>query len=218
VLGIDPLAVIEGDSGTVPAVFTVTLSAPSDQEITVDFYTSTGHVNDIITSTGTLRFLPGVTSQTITVQVVGDLIDESVEAFNVHLTNSPNAYIVSGAGYCYIQDNDPTPTLTISDVRKKEGRSGTTLFVFTVTLSAPSAAPVTVHYATSDGTARAGEDYTAAFGTLTFAPGQKSKTITVAVKGERLLEADETFSVNLSGATDADILDGQGLGTILNDD
>src|SRR5262249_10528022 len=112
--GVDPLTVVEGDVGTTPAVFTVSLAHPYDQEVTVAYYTLTGHTDDIISTAGTLHFAPGETSRTITVEVVGDLIDEDLEAFNVYLTNpSPNSTIVNGAGYCFIQDNDPTPRVTI---------------------------------------------------------------------------------------------------------
>ena len=78
---------------------------------------------------------------------------------------------------------------------------------------------MTARYATANGTATAPGDYTAiAATTLTFAPGQTSKTITVAVKGDTLDEANETFFVNLSSAVNATIADGQGLGTIRDDD
>ena len=89
-------------------------------------------------------------------------------------------------------------TLAISDVSILEGNSGTTAFVFTVTLSAPIDQAVTVNYATADGTATAGSDYTAASGTLTIPAGQTSGTITVLVNGDRLAEPNETFFVNLS--------------------
>ena len=111
------------------------------------------------------------------------------------------------------------PTIAISDVRMREGRRGATAFVFTVSLSAPAALPVTVRFATTDGTATAADgDYQAAAGTLTFAPGETSKTITVWVIGDKRKEADETFTVGLTGATNASIVDGVGLGTIVNDD
>ena len=87
-----------------------------------------------------------------------------------------------------------------------------------MSLSAAYGQPVTVHYATADGTATAGSDYTAASGDVTFAPGETSKTITVAVLGDRLAEPTETFVVNLSGPTNAIIADGQGVGTILDDE
>ena len=90
--GRDPLTVVEGDTGTKPAAFTVSLSRPYDQEVTVHYYTSTGHVNDIVPVDVTLRFAPGETSKAITVQVVGDLVNEGLEAFNVYLdTPSANA-------------------------------------------------------------------------------------------------------------------------------
>src|SRR5262245_7717327 len=109
-------------------------------------------------------------------------------------------------------------TLAVSDVSVVEGDHGTVNAVFMVTLSEPATGTVTVNYGTADGTAQASRDYEAAAGTLTFAPGETSKTITIAVQGDKQVEASETFFVNLSGAVNADIGDGQGLGTILNDD
>jgi hypothetical protein len=201
----------------VPAVFTVTLSAPYDEEITVDYYTLTGHTSDIISVADTLHFAPGETSKTITVQVVGDLIDEPLEAFNVYLTNSPKALITFGAGYCFIQDNDPSPTLTISDVTKNEGNNGTTQFQFTLRLSAAAASGLYVSYSTANGTATS-QDYVAKTGTVYFAPGQTTATITIDVKGDRTKETDETFFVNLTSGSGITIVDSQGLGTIRDDD
>src|SRR5262249_37478955 len=109
------------------------------------------------------------------------------------------------------------PSITINDATVTEGNTGSTNATFTVTLSAASSQPVSVQYATLDGTATAGSDYQAQSGTLTFAPGETSKSITVAVIGDRLAEPNETFSVNLSGATNAGIAVHQGHGTILND-
>ena len=128
----------------------------------------------------------------------------------------PAAVLADGQGVGTIVDDEPR--ISISDVSRKEGNSGTTLFVFTVTLSAASDVPVTVNFATANGTAKAGEDYDARSGTLTFAPGETSKTITIVVRGDKKNEADETFFVNLSGAIGALILDGRGVGTILDDD
>jgi Calx-beta domain/FG-GAP-like repeat len=111
------------------------------------------------------------------------------------------------------------PSIAISDVRVAEVNFGTTVFTFIVSLSFASNQWVSVHFATADGTATVADgDYAAQSGTLTFAPGETTKTITVVVKGDRKLEFDETFLVNLNGATNAAITDGQGIGTILNDD
>jgi hypothetical protein len=112
----------------------------------------------------------------------------------------------------------PPPSLRINDATVTEGNTGTFAATFTVTLSAASTQPVTVAYATGNGTATAGSDYQAASGTLTFAPGETSKTVTVLVNGDRLGEPNETFFVNLSGATNATIADGQGVGTIVDDE
>jgi hypothetical protein len=114
--------------------------------------------------------------------------------------------------------NDDLPTLSVTDASIAEGNEGARSVSFTVTLSAPYDVPVTVNYATADGTATAGSDYQAASGTLTFAPGETSKTVAVAVIGDRVFEANETFFVNLSGATNATLADGQGIGTIMDDE
>src|SRR5262245_24572372 len=111
-----------------------------------------------------------------------------------------------------------TATLAIADVGLVEGNGGTVNAVFTVALSEPATGTVRVNYSTADGTAQASRDYEAAAGTLTFAPGEINKTITIAVRGDKQVEASETFFVNVSGALNADVADGQGLGTIRNDD
>jgi hypothetical protein len=112
----------------------------------------------------------------------------------------------------------PLPSLNIGDATVTEGNSGTRSATFTVTLSAASGQPVTVAYATADGTAAAGSDYRATSGTLTIPAGQTTGTMTVPVNGDRLREANETFSVNLGGATNAVIADGRGVGTIVDDE
>ena len=110
------------------------------------------------------------------------------------------------------------PAISISDVTQNEGNSGTTSFVFTVSLSAPTTATVRVNFITANSSAVAGVDYTFAQGTLTFSPGQTSKTVTVAVRGDRTREQDETFRVDLSGADGATVVDSSGRAIIRNDD
>jgi hypothetical protein len=226
-LSISDAGVVEGDVGTTDAVFTVTLSRPADQPVSVGLQTFNGTatagsdyapVNPLIP----LTFDPGETSKTVRVAILGDAAFEPDETFQVLLRNPVGATISDGTGVGTILNDDdapPPPTLTISDVSKKEGRKGTISFTFTVTLSAPSAVPVTVNYATADGSATVSDgDYVATSGTLTFAAGQTSKTITISVKGDRKKEANETFLVNLLSASNALIADGQEVGTIRNDD
>jgi hypothetical protein len=112
------------------------------------------------------------------------------------------------------------PGASIADASVTEGNAGTTPASFTVTLTASTGSPVTVDYATANGTATvANNDYQAVSGTLTFAPGQTSRVVTVSVVGDLTPELDETFFVNLSNLTGGGTInDGQGVGTIVNDD
>jgi pectate lyase len=109
-------------------------------------------------------------------------------------------------------------TLSVDDVTVAEGDAGTTAAAFTVRLSAPSASAVTVGYATANQTATAGSDYQAASGALTFAPGALTRTVSVNALGDQGVEPDETFALNLSAAVGATLSDGQGVGTIADDD
>ncbi|MEX2142879.1 MAG: Calx-beta domain-containing protein [Pirellulales bacterium] len=112
------------------------------------------------------------------------------------------------------------PALAIGDAQATEGNSGTTAMVFEVTLSSPHLVPVTVSFATSDGTATAPDDYEPATGQITFAPGQTSQNITVNVVGDTVLEPAETLFVTLSNPVNAEITEGRerGTGTILDDE
>ncbi len=223
-ISIANVSVTEGDTGSVTVDFTVTLSAPVDQLSTIDFMTADGKAvagKDYLATTGTLTFNPGDTTGTISVAVLGDKVDEFDETFYVRLSHPTGSLIFTGQqATATIVDNDPPPQITINDVAMLEGKAKTiTYFVFTVSLSAPSEKPVSVNYATADGTATTADgDYYATSGSLTFAPGETTKTIMVAVKGDNRAEPDETFSINLSAAVNAAIADGQGLGTILDDD
>jgi hypothetical protein len=112
----------------------------------------------------------------------------------------------------------PAVTLSINDVRVTEGDAGNVNAVFTVSLSQASPLPIAVSFATANGTATVGSDYVATSGILIFNPGETSKPITVQVIGDTVAEADETFVVNLTNAINATIADGQGVGTIVNED
>src|SRR5262245_60461989 len=214
--------VIEGNTGTANATITVTLSHPTSVEVTVDYATADGTATagmDYLATSGTLSFVPGETSKTITVPVLGDRLHESNETFFVNLSNATNADIYYGQGVGTIFDDEPR--ISITDFTKAEGkRNKTTLFTFTVTLSAAYDQPVTVSYRTADGTATTGDgDYVAKSGTLTFAPGETTKTITIEVKGDSKREADETFYLDLFGlSSNALFTKNRGIGTILNDD
>jgi len=221
-LTVSDATVTEGNGGTTDATFTVTLSEPSDSEVTVNYSTNSGPAGsplDFGSLSGTLTFPPGETTQTVTVPVNGDTMFEPNEDFFLTLSSPTNAVIADGAGAGTILNDDFQPTITINDVSRLEGNGGTTLFVFTVTLSNPSWQVITVNFATADGSATAGQDYEATSGTLTFQPGETTKTIVVTVYGDGDPETGgEDFSVDLSEPTNATLIDAQGLGFIEDDD
>ncbi len=140
-LSINDVAVTEGNSGTVNAVFTVTLSAVSGQQVTVNFATSNGTASagsDYAANSGSLVISAGQASGTITVVVNGDTLFEASETFNVTLSAPANATLADGTGVGTITNDDAPPSLGIADVSLAEGKSGTTAFNFTVTLTAVS--------------------------------------------------------------------------------
>jgi uncharacterized repeat protein (TIGR01451 family) len=206
---------------TTPANFTVTLSTASTLTVMVNYATADGTATagaDYTAVSGTLTFAPGETTKTINVPIINDTLDEANETYFVNLSNASNGTILDSQGQGTINDNDPTPTLSVSDASVLEGDSGTKSLDLTVTLSAASGQVVTVDYATTDGTATAGSDYQTATGTLTFNPGDTTKIISVNINGDTVVEPNETFLVNLTNASNATIFDDQGQGTIQDDD
>ena len=218
-LSIGSVAVVKPASGTVAAVFPVTLSQPSASDVLV-FYASadgTAHAPaDYQAVSSTLIIPAGATSSSITVLVNGNVIAADDKAFTVTLFNPSNAVITAGAGTGTgtIQDRTPLPTLSIGDVNVAPGGSGTTPAIFSVTLSSVTGRTVSVNYSTADGTATAGNnDYIPTSGTLFFAPGETSKTVTVSVVGKPFV-APSNFFVDLSPAVNATIARSRGTASI----
>lgn len=222
-LTINDVTVNEGNAGTTNFTFTVSLSAPAGPGgVSFNIATANGSATagvDYVAQSLTGQTIPtGSSTYTLTVQVNGDTANEPTETFFVNVTGVTNAVVVDGQGVGTITNDDPLPSMSIDDVSVVEGNAGTVSAVFTVTLSAASGQTATVLYATADGTATQPADYTSTSGSLTFTPGQTTRTLTVPVIGETVPEANETFFVNLSGAANATISDNQGVGTITNDD
>jgi uncharacterized delta-60 repeat protein len=220
-MSISSPSVTEGNSGTTAIVYTLSLTNPSSEYISVDFSTADGTATapaDYQSASGTRWFKPGQVTRTITVYVKGETVQELNETVLVNLSDANGAGIETGQGVGTIIDDD-RPTISINDAQVTEGTSGTTkTMTFTVTLSKAGTSSITVQYATANGTAVAPGDYTAKSGTLTFSAGQVSKPVTVTIKGDNLAECTESFFVNLSNATNASIADGQGVGTIVTDE
>ncbi|HEX7310867.1 MAG TPA: Calx-beta domain-containing protein [Gaiellaceae bacterium] len=190
--------------------FTVSLSAPGLSTVSVDWLledgTATGGLacdNDYASDRGNLTFLAGDTTKVVHVQILDCPVAEHFERFTLHLFN--NSFIARANTGVGIVDNDTvvaSPSIVVHDVVVDE-QAGSALV--TVLLGGyegqASASTVTVHYATSDGTATAGADYTAVNDTLSFAPGQVAKTFEVPILDDGLPEPAEDFSLTLNGAT-----------------
>jgi hypothetical protein len=221
-ISISDVAAVEGDAGTVAVVFTVSLSVPNSRPVTVDYETGTNGTatsgTDYQTAVGGLAFSPGATSRTITILVNGDPVDEANETFFVNLFHVVEATVSDGIAKASISDDDAPPTVSISDVTIVEGNSGSKTAVLTLTLSAPSGLIVKLNYQTADGTATTPDDYTAKTGTVSFAAGIVSRTITVSVRGDVVDEADEKLFVNFLTAQNATMVDAQGVITIADND
>jgi glucose/arabinose dehydrogenase len=221
-ISINNTSVTEGNAGTIPAAFTVTLSNPSYQFVTVNYLTSDGTAtsgSDYVTQSNTVTFAPGVLTQPLSVTVNGETAFEPDETFNVNLVAPVHATIADNLGVATITNDDTQPTISINDVSVNEGNAaGSVTAGFTVSLTNASSQTITVNYATADGTATAGNEYVSASGTLTFNPGQLTQPINVTVNGDLLNENSVAFNVNLTTPANATITDNQGVATISDDD
>ena len=210
----DAPAVSEGET----AEFTVRLSATSGRAVTVSYRTVDGTAvagSDYKSASGELRFEPGETTQTVTVETLADELAEDTEQFTVELSAPLGATVADGVGEGTISDDDDAPELSIDDAPAvSEGETAE----FTVRLSATSGRAVTVSYRTVDGTAVAGSDYKSALGELRFEPGEAARTVTVETLADELAEDTEQFTVELSAPLGATVADGVGEGTISDDD
>jgi subtilisin-like proprotein convertase family protein len=174
-LSVGDIAIAEGDSGSTSATFMVSLSSAVGDTVTVDFATVAGTASaggDYEDASGTVTFAPGELSKLISVTVHGDTLDEPDESFFVNLSNATNAALAEAQAEATIRNDEAR--LSINDVTLVEGATGTTNAAFTVSLSTASNQTTSVNYATANGTATAGSDYSSASGVLDFAPGESS--------------------------------------------
>lgn len=210
----------EGDAGTTTAVFVAALLTASATSVTVEYSTVDGTATaglDYEATSGTLSFAPGVTTQTLGVAVYGDALEEANETFTVSLSNAANATLARAQGVGTILDDDASLSIGSKTIREGNGKGGRDA-EFSVVLSRRSRRTVTVSFVTGGGTATPGLDYVSAAGTLTFPPLTARRKIRVRVLGDTLAEGNETFFVDLLGATGATIAVGEGVGLILDDD
>ncbi len=194
-------------------VFTVTRIVPDPTVASVQFSTANGTAisgTDYNATSGTLNFPVGTTSQNITVHVLPNSEDEPTKTFLVNLTNPVNATIGTSPGTGTIQYNNPAPTATIANASANEGQP----VQFKVTLSQASGFPITINYATANGTAIAGVNYTTTTGVLTIPAGQRTGTITVPTIQTLTQVGSLTFTLQLSSPTHVTLGNTTATGTI----
>ncbi|MCY3663622.1 MAG: hypothetical protein OXH28_12490 [bacterium] len=207
--------------------FSVTLlTNPGDKTVKVNYRTVNGTAvasrpgrpGDYEPVSGTLEW-PTHGTQSVTVNLLRDDFDEYDETFGLSLTNASNASAPRDAATAVIGDTNWLPTLSVGDVEGEEGET----FTFTVSMDWPSAREVTARYATFDGSAVAGSDYSARRGMLRFPPGATERTVSVPTRNDALDEDDtEVFTLELLWLTNALYADGGrggwGTGTIVDND
>jgi hypothetical protein len=204
-------------------VFTITLSESTNPNpsVTVNYATSDRTARagtDYTAVSGSLTFNPGETTKTVSVPILQGVPGPDKDFF-LALSNPTNATLSRSTGIGTIQYlASGAFTITIDDPTQKEGNSGTTLMAFTVALARTSIGTITVDYATSDGTATAGTDYTARSGSLTFLPGKTTRSVLIPVSANTALNSNRTILVTLSNANVGAITKSQGVGTIVDDD
>lgn len=231
-LAVNDAALAEGDSGSQTMTFTVTMSEPSLEAVTVRYVTrfagaaTFGTVEtggkDYVHTFGTATFAPGETAKPIWVTTNGDVANEADDAFELVLSEPTNATIADDVGVGTIVNDDPLPSLSIANASIVEGAPPETFLVFTVKLSAISGRTVFVDFATSDLSAISGpfvgQDFIASLQTVFFSAGVTEQLVSVYIFGDSVKEADETIGASLGNPYGASITQGTAVGTIINDD
>ena len=197
----------EGNSGTTPFTFTVTRDGDTSGVASADYTVSGTGANAADAAdfggtlpSGTVNFAAGEASKVVTVNVSGDTVVEASEGFTVTLSNPTGATLGTVAASGLIQNDDSAGVLSIPTSVTVGERDGSV--TITVSRASGTAGDVTVQYATADGTAQAGLDYTSKSGTLTFLAGETTKTIEIEILDDVLgSEPQEFFTVTLSNPT-----------------
>ena len=210
-IDIDPSSISE-NGGTATGTVTVSVAPTSDLVITL----TSSDTTEAKLATSTVTIYANTTSSTFTINAVDDSVYDGDES--VTITAAASGYTSDTGSITVTDDEEDTPlTLSIADVTAYEN-AGSKAFTFVVTLSKVYSYAVTVQYATSNGTAKAGSDYKAVSGKVTIAAGQTTAKIVIPVYGDSAAEANETFYVTLSNPTYASLADSKATGTIKNDD
>jgi Ca2+-binding RTX toxin-like protein len=220
---------LEGNSGTTPFTFTVTRAGDTSNASTVDWSVqgtsvTAGDFTGGVLPSGSLSFVAGETSKTISVPVAGDTIREANESFQVVLSNANGATISVSSAQGTILNDDPLPVLNLAlsgAGSKSEADAGTDGFTFTITRTGDTSAASTVNWSLQGvSTGLEANDLAGglAGGQVTFAAGETVQTIVVKAIDDARFEADETFQVVLSNASGATLGTSSVEATLVNDD
>ena len=214
---IDDVTVVEGNSGTQSATFTITKYGPGAGGVKVTTQNGTARAGEDYDAVNTtVSFTVSDTTKTVTVPVRGDTNPENDETFYANLSEpfgTDSGILDSqGTGVIASDEGGTGPQLLVSDVVANEGTTAN----FVVSLTSAATSRVTVNYVTANGTAVSPPDFVATGGTLTFEPGQTTKTVGVPIRKDRRSERVERFTLNLSGPVGAAIIDASGNGLIEN--
>ena len=217
-LSVGDVTVVEGNAGTVNAVFAVSIIGVRHQTVTVDYATLDGTAqapDDYSSRNGTVTLGINSTGFAVTVPVNGDSFDEADETFFVKLSNAAHAHLAKDTGVGTILDDDPLPGVYVNDVHVTANLDGTLVALFTVALDNRSGRNVSVHYVTHDDTAVAGVDYEPREDDLTFVPGVSTLQVAVPVTASSVYSADQRFFLDLSNPSNAKLADSHGIGTLI---
>ncbi len=220
------LSITEGDSQVVTGNLDVNLTKVATEQVTVSYYSTNltaKSSSDYTGVSGSLSFPVGSTNQVIFLSILPDLVDENDEEYQIVFSSVTGpAALTNDISTITIVDNDPLPSVSISDVMASEGGAGqTNFFQFPIQLSQASGRTVAVDYQTSVGTAEAGVDYIGGSGRVHIQAGQTTGMIPIRSLGDDTLEANETFNVTISIPSElsrAQLGVSSATGTILNDD
>ncbi|MGI8810820.1 MAG: endo-1,3-alpha-glucanase family glycosylhydrolase [Acidimicrobiales bacterium] len=219
---VNDVTVAEANLGTKAAIFTISRSGAVAGPASVQWSTLNNSAvapgDFVAVAPTTVSFGPGETTKTVSVTVNGDTAVEAQERFFVRLANAASATIADNSGSGIIT-NDDAATFAVNDVTVAEGNSGTKAAIFTISRSGAVAGPASVQWSTLNNSAVAPGDFVAvAPTTVSFGPGETTKTVSVTVNGDTAVEAAERFFVRLANATSATIADNSGSGIINSDD
>jgi len=202
------MSMLEGDAGTKTAVFPVSLSSASAAPVSVGWTTTNGSAksgSDYAAGNGTVTFPAGSTSRTIAVTINGDTAVEANEIFYVDLSAPSGATVADARAVGSIKNDDGTGTIAFGASSYQKAESGGSATI-AVTRSGGLGAGMTAQYATTNGTASAGTDYTSTSGTLTFAAGVTSVSFQVPLTNDTRDEVTETVNLSLSNPAGGAVL------------